>query len=527
MKFRPALALLGSLAFVSIALAGAEPRRVVVLVWDGMRRDFILPETTPNLWALAQSGVFFANHHPVYPSSTEVNGTAMATGAYPGRSTIVGNNEFRPGIDPQKSVGTEIPAVVARGDALSHGRYLALDTVAEYLHARGQRTAIAGSKQVALLHDRHPRADDAAASPIVFEGAAFPAGVEKKLSLALGPLPAVGQDSATGKANKLERDVWTTRALLEVLWKDGVPPYSLLWLAEPDASQHASAPGSPAALTAVASSDRHLGEVLADLDRRGLRASTDVMVVSDHGFSTIAATADVAVELSKAGFDAARIFPGGLQPGKILVVSNGGTVFLYVAGHDAALAEKIAAWAQTQPWAGVIFSRAKIEGAFPLSTVHLESPEAPDLAIALRWMPGKNAHGTPGLIYSDGSDRGIGQGTHATLSATDMANTLVAAGPDFRAGVRDPLATANTDLAPTILWLLGHREAAARRDGRVLSEALTATDAPPLRTVNLNRLTAHRELPAGVWSQYLQTVEVNGVRYFDEGNGAFVPAGAK
>ncbi len=527
MKFRPALALLGSLVIASAVFAAAEPRRIVVLVWDGMRRDFVSPETTPNLWALAQSGVFFANHHPVYPSSTEVNGTAMATGAYPGHSTIVGNKEFRPRIDAQKAVGTEVPAVVAQGDAVSHGHYLALETLAEYLHAHGQRTAIAGSKQVALLHDRLPRAADAAASPVVFEGAAFPASVEKNLTAALGPFPALGKDPLTGKPNKLECDLWTTRALLEDLWKDGVPPYSLLWLAEPDASQHASAPGSPAALTAIASSDRHLGEVLADLDRRGLRASTDVIVASDHGFSTIAAVADVAVELSKAGFDAARIFPGGLQPGKILVVSNGGSVFLYIAGHDAALAEKIAAWAQTQPWTGVIFSRGKIEGAFPLSTVHLESSEAPDLVIALHWMSGKNAHGTPGLIYSDGSERGIGQGNHATLSPTDMANTLIAAGPDFRAGVRDPLASANTDLAPTILWLLGHRAEATRRDGRVLTEALIATDAPPLRSLNLERLTAHRDLPGGTWSQYLQTVEVNGVHYFDEGNGAFTAAHAK
>jgi predicted AlkP superfamily pyrophosphatase or phosphodiesterase len=112
-------------ALLSLLLIGslpaAEPRRVVVVVWDGMRRDFITPETTPQLWALAQSGVFFANHHPVYPSSTEVNGVALATGAYPGRSRIVGNKEYRAGIDAQKSVATENPEVIARGDALSGG----------------------------------------------------------------------------------------------------------------------------------------------------------------------------------------------------------------------------------------------------------------------------------------------------------------------------------------------------------------------------------------------------------------------
>jgi arylsulfatase A-like enzyme len=510
-------------ALLSLLLIGslpaAEPRRVVVVVWDGMRRDFITPETTPQLWALAQSGVFFANHHPVYPSSTEVNGVALATGAYPGRSRIVGNKEYRAGIDAQKSVATENPEVIARGDALSGGHYLALETLAEYLQAKGQRTVIAGAKQVALLHDRraHARGDAAPVSPVLFEGVARPTNLEKDLAAALGVFPPAGE------GNKLARDAWTTRALLEVLWRDGVPPYSLLWLSEPDFSQHNSAPGSPAALTAITSSDTHLGEVLADLDRRGLRANTDVFVVSDHGFSTIAATVDVAVELSKAGFDAARILPGGLQPGKILVVGNGGSVFLYVAGHDVALTAKLIAWVQAQAWAGVLFARSEIEGTFPLALAHLDSPEAPDLVVAMRTLSGKNNYGTPGLIVSESTERGPGQGNHTSLAATDMANTLVAAGPDFRAGVRNPLASANTDLAPTILWLLGHRDEAARRDGRVLSEALNATDAPALRGVNAQRFNARRELPGGVWSQYLQTVEINGVRYLDEGNGNFAP----
>jgi hypothetical protein len=38
-------------------------------------------------------------------------------------------------------------------------------------------------------------------------------------------------------------DVWTTRALTEVLWKEAVPEFSVLWLAEPDRSQHAAGPG--------------------------------------------------------------------------------------------------------------------------------------------------------------------------------------------------------------------------------------------------------------------------------------------
>src|ERR1041385_5266683 len=43
---------------------------VVVVVWDGMRPDFITPQYCPMLYSLAQEGVYFRNHHPAYISST-------------------------------------------------------------------------------------------------------------------------------------------------------------------------------------------------------------------------------------------------------------------------------------------------------------------------------------------------------------------------------------------------------------------------------------------------------------------------
>src|SRR5438874_6827247 len=68
---------------------------VVVVVWDGMRPDFISAQYTPTLWKLAQSGVFFRRHHSVYPSATIVNGTALMTGVYPNHSGILANHAYR------------------------------------------------------------------------------------------------------------------------------------------------------------------------------------------------------------------------------------------------------------------------------------------------------------------------------------------------------------------------------------------------------------------------------------------------
>jgi hypothetical protein len=45
-----------------------------------------------------------------------------------------------------------------------------------------------------------------------------------------------------------------------------------------------------------------------------------------------------------------------------------------------------------------------------------------------------------------------------------------------------------------------------------------------LRSLELKHLTAQRDLGNGqAWAQYLNVSEVNGVQYFDEGNGAQVP----
>ncbi len=518
MKIVLVRSLLGLAALLPAALRASEvpPRHVVVVVFDGMRPDFISEQKTPNLWRLSRQGTFFAHQHPVYCSATEVNGTAMATGKYPAHSFVISNKEYRPGIDAEKEVGLEKTEVIRRGDEVSGGRYLGSPTVAEILRARGWASIFAGAKPVALLHDRNHPADGAETSAVLFEGDTLPASLLAPLRHSLGEFPPIQPDK-----NKVARDAWTTHALLGHLWQNGVPPYTLLWLAEPDISQHFSGVGSPQSLAGIKSSDANLGLVLADLESRGLRASTDVFVISDHGFSTIGRKVDVAHELAANGFHAVRKARGGLQPAEVIVVSGGGTTLLYVGGHDAATIRRLVAYVQLQDWAGVLFTRDGLPGTFPLAAAHVDSPEAPDLMISLRWNPGLNAHGIPGLVVADkemDKDGPLKVALHASLSPYDMHNMLVAAGPDILAGFTDPLASGNVDLAPTVLWLLGLKAESAKMDGRVLTEALTV-EAPPIRTHETKRLTAE----AGRWTQYLQVSEVNGVRYMDEGNGSRTP----
>ena len=336
-----ALAILLNGFFAFATLAAGQEKHIVVIVWDGMRPDFITDQHTPVLHRLAQQGVFFANHHPVFPSATEVNGTAISTGAYPAHSGLMANKEYRPRINLLKPLSTESREAVRGGDRLTNGRYLNLPTLAEIVQSAGLKTAVAGTKPVALLHDRRERKDESAAGTILCFDSTLPANCWDRLVRDLGPYPNYASPNAG-------RDAWTTRALTGPFWKAGLPTFSLLWLSEPDFTQHDTGPGSQTSLAALKSSDTNLGRVLDELDRLGLRATTDVLVVSDHGFSTIAKTVDIAQTLQDAGFTATRDFFDPPAKDDVLVVSNGGATLLYVIGHDLTLIRNVVAVLQHQ-----------------------------------------------------------------------------------------------------------------------------------------------------------------------------------
>jgi predicted AlkP superfamily pyrophosphatase or phosphodiesterase len=500
--------------FCAQAAVGAETpkpeRHVVVVVWDGMRPDFVSRENTPALWKLANDGVVFRNNHAVYPSATNVNGTAIATGAYPGHSGLIANHDYRPAIDSRKSLDVEIPKVVEKGDELSGGKYILIPTIAEIVQRAGGRTAIATAKTVGLLLDRQVDPGHAKNCVTLFAGQSRPRDALNPIVDALGPFPPFGQYA--------EGDKWTAKALTELLWKDGAPAFSLLWLGEPDLTQHQSAPGAQPALAAIKSSDENLAAVLSALDRQGVREATDVFVVSDHGFSTIERSVDPRTILNDAGFTAKTEFSDEPKPGDVMLVGNGGTVLFYVINHDAPVTRRLVEFLQQSDFAGVIFTKEAMEGTFALDQGKIDSPHAPDVVMAFRWNEKKNQFAVPGMIDADWQ-RGAGKGTHATLSRFDMDNTLIAAGPDFRHGYMDDLPSGNVDLAPTILRILGISPPQPV-DGRILSEAMVNKDAIMLKPEN-RRIEGAKDFSVGTWRQSLQISRVGSTEYLDQGNGRF------
>src|ERR1700704_6366632 len=164
-------------------------RHVVVVVWDGMRPDFVNESNTPALWKLAQEGVTFQNHPSVYPTATNVNGAAIATGVDPNRNSLLANREFRPAIDPRKPFENAEWPIIKKVDELTGGKYIAAPTIAETVRAAGRRTAIVGTKAVAFLHDRHAEWSSGSVKDFVrFAAAPMPVALREETVRLLGSL---------------------------------------------------------------------------------------------------------------------------------------------------------------------------------------------------------------------------------------------------------------------------------------------------------------------------------------------------
>src|SRR5438094_994006 len=401
------------------AAVPAKPERhVVVVVWDGMRPGFVTEQNTPTLWKLAREGIIFRNHHAVYPSATMVNGTAMVTGMYPGKSGIIANHAYRPDIDPHHAVDVELPPTVKKGDELSGGKYIAVPTIAALVERAGARSVMAAAKTVGLLLDRQFSVGALSAHDgIPSDGKRkTAAALNNRVTLFMGQcLPSAALDSITEKLGQfpsahLQKDSWTTKALIDVFWKDGIPALSVLWLGEPDLTEHETAPGAPAAIAAIKSSDENLAAVLLALDERKARETTDVFIVSDHGFSTIKRSVDLRRILNDAGFTAKieelRIAKdgnrsaGGIRdktefndqpkPGDIMLAANGGSVLFYVVGQDKKVIRPLGEFLQQSDFAGVIFTKEPMEGTFVLDEARIQTDRGPDVVMAFRWDNSKN-----------------------------------------------------------------------------------------------------------------------------------------
>ena len=490
-------------------------RFVIVFVVDGLRPDAITPDRTPTLFRLRSEGVDFTDGHAAFPTVTRVNAATIATGMHPGSTGIFGNQLFARAIDPRRAFDTGNHKRLLELDQATGGRLVLTRTLGERLHAHGLSLAgvSSGSTGSALLTSSRATRGIGVLINGAFEPGklvAWPTDVSAAILDKFGPAPARG---AFARYDAVV--AWTQRVLREYVLTELAPDVVINWLTEPDHSQHHLGVGSPSALEALASEDLEIARVLETIDALGLTSSTDVLVVSDHGFTTNGSGVDVAGALIEAGLKAAS------DSGDVVLASSGQAVAVHVDGHDEARVEAIARFVQSREWGGVVFMRARaagdargaVGGTFALELIHVANAErGPDLLFTFPWTSRANEFGVPGtdLANTSGGAK-LYVSDHGSMSPWNVRNTFLAWGVDFkkRATVRVPVG--NVDVTPTILALLGIADDGAL-DGRVLAEALE--DGPDAEQMAVDTRVHTVEL--GGYCAAIQVSEVDGHRYVDK-----------
>lgn len=463
---RSASALVGramAIALLALTAPKAAPAqtisgdsRVLIVVVDGLRPDYITPEWMPRLNALADAGVRGLNHHAVFPTVTRVNSPSIFSGQRPGTHGLLGNTVYIPAAAADRTLDASDRHDLDLIRGASGGRILSVASLGEMLEAQGRVffAASSGSDGSALLMN-----PTGAGAGLVHHDFTLPESLSATVAELLGPKPeTVEGEPATqlvARAVDAILEIGIDRADADVL---GV------WLTEPDGTAHDTGIGSPATVKALAEVDEQIGRLIDGLDARGLLDRTDIMVTSDHGFSTRIGTQSLTDLLVEGGLKESRNSMDVVVAGDAIHVREGGEMRI----------GEIVQLLQRTDWVGAIFTRGDTpngtEGHYPgtisFAAIGWEHARSADILVSGDWTDAPSEWGLPGTVLVPGI------AGHGTASPWDIRATFVASGPDFKRGVRTEVPTGNIDLAPTAIFLSGG-DVPAEMDGRVLRELIT------------------------------------------------------
>lgn len=430
---------LALVALLALTHAPACPatHRVVVVVADGLRPDLITPASMPTITALAQRGVLAMSHHSVFPTVTRVNAASLISGTTPSGHGILGNAIYLPAV-AARVLNTGSFADMALADSVLGGQLLTAPTIHDVVQRAGHRTfvASAGTPGSAFVLGAGGR------TAVVNTELTIPAALHARVLSLLGPVPGEGYPNTARNARALD-------ALLRIGIDSLCSDVSYLWLSDPDHTTHAQGLGSAPALASLLAVDSQVGALLSGLTARGLTETTDIIVVSDHGFSSHAGGgAPIRTVFDRFSADA--------------IIADG-AVYLR-PGHENRLREMVSA-AQQSPEIGPLFTRDGAFGTLRFDAIGWKHARSGALLYSANWSHAANVAGVAGATQS------AGVAGHGSSSPYDVHATFIAAGPGFRQGVRTTLPTSNADVAPTVLALLG-LPVPRTMDGRIAVELL-------------------------------------------------------
>jgi hypothetical protein len=529
------------------------PRNLILFVPDGLRGRIVTPQTAPAMAEVRDKGVNFRNSHSLFPTFTTANASAMATGHYLGDTGDFSNTIYT-GYPVAHANGTvtpflELDPVILDVDEHFGGDFLNEETVLKMARAKGFSTAAIGKLGPTLIFDHTDKIGADGLHSIAIDDATggkngMPLSQEMQDALTKAGLPlATPPRGENGKAGDAKTPGTTsanvaqqaymadvaTKVVLPMFKARNKPFVLVFWSRDPDGSQHNTGdslntitPGinGPTSLAGIKNADNNLAQLRTALDDLGLAASTNVMISSDHGFSTISKesktspSTKITYEDTPSGFlpmgflaiDLARTLklplfdPNdknapvadnahpkagngllGNDPAKpdVVVATNGGSDLIYLPNNDRKLAGRIVKALLEQDYVSGIFVEddlGRFPGALPLSLLSLRGKAVtPHPAIVVNFRSWSSGCDEPTNCSVEIADTVLrqGQGMHGSFSRGDTMNFMAAIGPDFKAGYVDALPVSNADVGATAARLLGLTpKPKGNLIGRVITEAM-------------------------------------------------------
>lgn len=438
--------------------------RVVMLALDGLRPDLVSPATTPHLARLAAAGTRFARARSVFPSETRVATPSLVTGCRPGGHGMVANTLYDAAAAPGRLIRTKF---VEDLRAMARGGESPLErpSLAERLAEAGRSFALVSAGTAGAARLLHPAAERLGQFRWNVEENEGPTA--EAMRARFGPVPPHAVPN-------LPRLRHAARILLEHVLPERRPDVTLLWLSEPDVSFHWAGLGAAHARAALREADAILGQVIAWRDAEPDAAEIVLVVLSDHGHVTGRGRLSLAEELRRAGFRAG----GALGPESDLAVAPASAPGLWF--RDPALAPQVAEWLARQPWCGPLLARdpaiLPAGMALPLALLGSGHARSADLVVTFAGSEAADEWGLPGHAPYDSPDVPEGGGMHGGLHRAELATLLVMQGGPVRAGLVSEAPCDLTDIAPSVLHLLGLDHAGM--EGRPLGDAWGAAEAP-------------------------------------------------
>jgi hypothetical protein len=287
----------------------ARPRVAVLIVLDGMRRDYFDRYATlmPTLTTLRQRGAWFTQAQlNILPSNTAVGHSTIATGTDPAVHGVTGNNVYdRIGRARHEMFAGAVPgdlmaltladvwqfATSGRAIIMAQG---SIDRAAIPLAGHGA-CQLNGVPVVLASYDQ--RTGNWSANPLCYHLPAYLKDVNASALWADGPewmhhkidTPAAVRYSALFPA--FEADAMVAMIEHEPVGEDGIADLILLNYKGADFVGHKYGPDSQELRVTLGEMDRHLARVLRALEKK---ASNDYLlaVTADHGMPSEPSSAD-------------------------------------------------------------------------------------------------------------------------------------------------------------------------------------------------------------------------------------------